>query len=78
LLVEESNTRIVLKITGGEEKIIPRDQIDELRISKISLMPEELEKAISEQEFADLIGFMLTRKAPIPWSKIPDLPAKNY
>jgi putative membrane-bound dehydrogenase-like protein len=78
LVVEDTDARVVLKITGGEEKIIPRDMIEEMRVSKISLMPEELEKAISEQEFRDLIGFMLTGEAPTPWSEVPDLPAKNY
>jgi putative heme-binding domain-containing protein len=47
-----------LRIAGGEERKIPREQIVEVRSSKLSLMPEDLEKALSLQDMADLIKYL--------------------
>ena len=44
LLAEDGKERIVLKIQGGKIETIPRDQIDEMKTSALSLMPEEIEK----------------------------------
>ena len=33
-------------------------------MQNISMMPEGLEKSMSEQEFVDLVAFLLTRDAP--------------
>jgi putative heme-binding domain-containing protein len=73
LLVEDSDERVVLKIAGGEQQVIPRDEVEELRVSKLSLMPEELEQAMTLQQFRDLVAFLLTTEPPRPWSEIPDI-----
>ena len=65
-------------VAGGEQRTIPRDDIDEVWASKISLMPEELEKGLSEPEFRDLIGFLLTREPPVRWSQVPDVELNTY
>ncbi len=64
LLVEESPQRIVLKIQGGKQEIIPRDDIDEFKVSEISLMPEQLEKQLSPQEIIDLFAYITLDKPP--------------
>ena len=46
LLVEDSPKRVVLKLQGGKLETIPRDDVDVLTISKVSLMPEDVEKPI--------------------------------
>lgn len=64
LLAEESPQRIVLKVQGGKQEIIPRDDIDEFKVSEISLMPEQLEKQLSPQEILDLFAYITLDKPP--------------
>jgi putative heme-binding domain-containing protein len=64
LLVEEGKDRVVLKLQGGTLETIPRSQIEELKTSPISLMPEEIEKQLSTQEIADLCAFLCLDKPP--------------
>ena len=63
LLAEENDKQIVLK--DGTQKItIPRADIDKMKETTLSMMPEGLEATMSEREFIDLVGFLLTRQAP--------------
>jgi putative membrane-bound dehydrogenase-like protein len=64
LAVEESDQRVVLKMPGNKIETIPRDQIDEYRVSEVSLMPEELEKQLTPQQLADLFAFLALDKHP--------------
>jgi len=58
LLVEESATTVKLRRAEGLEETLLRSEIDELRSTGQSLMPEGLEQTISLQEMADLIAFL--------------------
>lgn len=58
LLVEDSPERIVLAVKGGETQAIPREQIAELVVNELSLMPEGLEEQLTIQELADLLAFV--------------------
>jgi putative membrane-bound dehydrogenase-like protein len=64
LLAEDSPQRIVLKVQGGKQEIIPRDQVEDSGVSKVSLMPEALETQITRQELADLFAFITLDKPP--------------
>ena len=64
LLVEDSPKRVVLKLQGGKLETIPRDDIDMLTISKVSLMPEDVEKQFKPKEIADLFAFLTLDKPP--------------
>lgn len=64
LLAEDSPLRVVLKVQGGKLEVIPRDDIDELNVSEISLMPEQLEKQLTQQEIIDLFAFITLDKHP--------------
>ena len=64
LLVEESPQRVVLKQQGGKLETIPRADIDEVNVSKVSLMPEQLDKQLKPQEIADLFAFLSLDKPP--------------
>ncbi|MFI5458719.1 MAG: PVC-type heme-binding CxxCH protein [Isosphaerales bacterium] len=64
LLVEDGKDRVVLKLQGGTLETIPRSQIDEMKTSPISLMPEEIEKQLAPQEIADLCAFLCLDKPP--------------
>jgi putative membrane-bound dehydrogenase-like protein len=64
LLAEDGKDRVVLKIQGGKIETIPRGQIDEMKTSDLSLMPEEMEKQFTPQEIADLFAFLCLDKPP--------------
>ena len=64
LPVEESPQRVVLKMQGGELATIPRDEIDSYKVSELSLMPEGIEKQLTEKELLDLFAFLLLDKPP--------------
>ena len=64
LAVEESDQRVVLKIQGGKIESIPRTQIEEYKVSEVSMMPEQLEKQLKPQEIADLFSYLALDKPP--------------
>ena len=64
LMVEDSTTKISLKVQGGKVEVIPRAEVEEVSRSKNSLMPEGLEKQITPKEMADLFGYLILDKPP--------------
>jgi putative heme-binding domain-containing protein len=64
LLAEDSPRRIVLKMQGGKLETIARDDVEEVKLSPLSLMPEDLEKQLGERELADLFAFLALDKPP--------------
>ncbi len=64
LLAEDSPERIVLKVQGGKRETIAKNEIEERSTSPLSLMPEDLEKQLSEQEIVDLFSFLCLDKPP--------------
>ena len=64
LLAEESPQRVVLKVQGGKQEVIPRADIEEFKVNEISLMPEQLEKQLTPLEIADLFAFLSLDKHP--------------
>ena len=58
LLAEETATTLKLRRAEGVEDTLLRSEIDELRSTGKSLMPEGLEQTISLQEMADLVAFL--------------------
>jgi putative membrane-bound dehydrogenase-like protein len=64
LLVEDSPQRIVLKVQGGKLETIAREDVDAMKVSELSLMPEGLEKQLQPQEIADLFAYITLDKHP--------------
>ena len=64
LLVEDSPTRVVLKIQGGKQEVIARDDVAAQKVSPVSLMPEGLEKQLKPQEMRDLFEFLMLDRPP--------------
>jgi putative membrane-bound dehydrogenase-like protein len=64
LLVEDSQERVVLKVAGGKEEVIARGDVRSLERSEVSLMPEDLEKTLKEEEFRDLIAYLRYEEPP--------------
>jgi putative membrane-bound dehydrogenase-like protein len=64
LLVEDSPQRVVLKTQGGKLETVPRENVEESRASKLSLMPEGVENQLMPQELADLFAFLVLDRPP--------------
>ena len=64
LVVEEGSQRIVLKTQGGKIETIARDNVDQILRSKLSLMPEDVEKQLRAQEIADLFAYLCLDRPP--------------
>lgn len=64
LLAEDNEQRIVLRQQGGKSEVIPRDEIEAIKVSELSLMPEDLEKQLKPQELVDLFAFLVLDKPP--------------
>jgi putative heme-binding domain-containing protein len=64
LIVGDSPAEIRLKIQGGTEEVIARGQIEELKKSPLSLMPENLETSVTPQELADLFAYLSLDRPP--------------
>jgi putative heme-binding domain-containing protein len=62
LIKQESASEIVLATGPTTIQRIPRDEIDEIRPSQTSLMPEGLDKILLPQELADLITYLKSRR----------------
>jgi putative heme-binding domain-containing protein len=75
LVVEDSPQRVVLKVQGGKLETIARADVEVMETSKLSLMPEGLEKQLQPQELLDLFAFLRLDKPPSdPSAKpIPDV-----
>ena len=69
MLAEENDKQIVLK-DGTQKIIISKSNIDKMKETTLSMMPEGLEATMSEQEFIDLVSFMLLKQLPKPWAEI--------
>ena len=71
LLVEDNPLRVMLKVQGGETKTIARADVDSVKQSKVSLMPEQLENQMTPQEMRDLFAFLTLDRPPgDPQSKL--------
>jgi putative heme-binding domain-containing protein len=64
LLVEDNDQRITLKLQGGKTESVARGNIEEVIVSQLSMMPEDVEKQFSGQQIADLFAFLTLDKHP--------------
>ena len=58
LVVAETATSVTLRRADGAQDIVPRAQIEELRGTGKSLMPEGFENTLSEEDVANLLEFL--------------------
>jgi len=61
LMTAETADAIVLRQAENKQQIIARNQIEEIRASGKSLMPEGVEKEITVQQMADLLEYLKAR-----------------
>jgi putative membrane-bound dehydrogenase-like protein len=62
--IVKSDDDKALVIQDAEDKpvTIPKDEIDDRRASNVSLMPNGLAEGLSREDFADLIGYLMSLK----------------
>lgn len=71
ILTSETSTSITLKAPGAKVITVARGEIEQLKSTGVSLMPDGLEKNIPPQEMADVIAFIknwryLDGRVPVP------------
>jgi putative membrane-bound dehydrogenase-like protein len=64
LFAGESPRSMTVRRADGVEEVVPRDQVEELRSTGRSLMPEGFEKSLSADDLADLVAFLRRGEAP--------------
>ena len=60
LLVSRTAQGVTIKDAKGIERMIPTGDLDELQKQEKSLMPENLQELISEQELIDVVEYLMT------------------
>jgi len=58
IIVQETDTEIVLKMMGGQETNLFKKDIEQLSSLGTSMMPEGQEANLTEQDMADLLAFL--------------------
>ena len=64
LITEDNEQRITVKMPGEGSETIARSNVKYTRVSKLSMMPENLETLVSKKELADLFAFLSLDKPP--------------
>ena len=62
LVVEESGRTITLVDSNRQKTVLPRDQIEEMKPSEVSLMPEGLIEKLREDQVRDLFKFLQSNR----------------
>ncbi|RKH92543.1 hypothetical protein D7Y15_43750, partial [Corallococcus sp. AB030] len=58
IVVVETPTSVTLRRADGAEETVLRANLESLRSTKLSLMPEGFEKQMSKQDVADLFAYL--------------------
>jgi putative heme-binding domain-containing protein len=66
LFRREEGETVILAESTGKEISIPKNQITERRLSETSLMPENFGELLNDDQFNDLLAFLLSRRAKTP------------
>ncbi|MEW6305810.1 MAG: PVC-type heme-binding CxxCH protein [Verrucomicrobiota bacterium] len=61
VIAAETPNSLTLRMAGGAEETVLRNQISTLRSSGLSLMPEGFESALKPQDMADLMAYLLRK-----------------
>ncbi|MCA9085902.1 MAG: c-type cytochrome, partial [Planctomycetaceae bacterium] len=64
MIVEETATTIRLRESGGKEHVIPRSELEEFVSSQKSVMPEGLERDVTEPELRHVIAYLAGFESP--------------
>ena len=59
-LASQDDEELILRKPDVEDQIIPRSEIESAWFDRLSLMPEDLLEALSEEEVRDLFAYLLS------------------
>lgn len=59
IMIEDSSQRVILKKENAQTIVIPRSDIEQMKITDKGLMPEGLPESLKEQDFCDLVAYLL-------------------
>jgi putative membrane-bound dehydrogenase-like protein len=62
IIAGQDKATVTLKLADSQTVRLAREQIEELRASPISIMPEELLKNLQEQQLRDLFAYLMKKK----------------
>ena len=62
LIMRQTTDTVFVQQQVGDPIAVPRDQIEQMQPSTVSLMPKGLDQALSEQQLADVIAWLKTLK----------------
>ena len=65
LVVEEAPDRIVLKTADGKRLTVRPADVEDRKVTEVSLMPEGLAEAMTDRDLVDLLAFLATLKQPV-------------
>ena len=77
LTVEDAADRLVLKTAEGERVVVKAADIEDRKVSDVSLMPEGLAQSMTDGELVDLLAFLRRSEAagehrrPVPGDRPP-------
>jgi putative heme-binding domain-containing protein len=60
--VSETDSTLTLGDANGQSQPLKKDQIEELQILELSIMPEGLENGLTDTDFVDLVAFLAEQK----------------
>jgi putative heme-binding domain-containing protein len=63
LLIQETPTTLLLRDANGKDYTIPTKDVEKRSKSPLSLMPDDLIRALTEDELVDLVEYLATLKA---------------
>ena len=58
LLISERSDSLTIQQQGGERKLVYKEEVERIKTTGVSLMPNGFEKTISPQQMSDLIAFL--------------------
>lgn len=65
IIQNETEQAFSLRLADGKRFDFQRDEVEETRVSQVSLMPDNLVDDLSQQEFADLIAYLETLRTGV-------------
>ncbi len=66
-IIREQNDRSITIQTANERIILPREDIEEIKPSTVSMMPEGQLERLTPQEVRDLFAYLAaSRQVPLP------------
>lgn len=64
LLINQNDTSVTIRTAEGIDHTRPTADVDELRKQSVSLMPSDLQKAMSVQNLLDLVDYLVLLRKP--------------